>query len=50
MEKFEFMVVLKVNIDAFTSGDAREAVVEALQDIPGAVVTELLVDQGRTVD
>lgn len=47
MESFEFEVLLKVRLDAFNIDDAQEAVQEALEDLPGAVVTEIRVDHGR---
>lgn len=50
MESFEFDVTMKVNIFAFNVNDAKEAVVEALEEIPGAVVAELLVDESRKID
>jgi len=45
MKTYEVDVSLKISIDAFTLDDARDAVIEDLNDFPGATVIDIhLVD------
>jgi len=43
MEDYLVTVELKVQISAFSAEDAKEAIVEDLNDLPGATVTDLAI-------